>query len=547
MRFKGSGMNKGFKYPLLVLFLLFMSAGQSLSQSDLSWPPEGYPLHPGNVTQSEVFIVNHPTDPDVLFASCNTLSFIPFFVSEGIYVSTNSGQSWLGTDTCSGNPILFHGGDPGISINLNGRFILTRLGQAPFTGLYSHYSDDLGQTWSDQVVLSTDDLERAALTTDVNPSSAFANRTYAVWIKFAQPFPLMMSRSDDGGQSWTSPAAVNNPPVRSAGGDVAIGPNGEVYACWAGVSESSPFKEIQIGFARSDNGGMEWTVTENTFPVNGITGILPEKGNIRVNGLPRIAVDTTSGPRKGWIYIVTGQKELAPAGNDPDIILYRSPDQGISWSPGIRVNQDALNNGKIQYFPAIHVDQYGAVNVLFYDDRNTSSDSTGVTLARSRDGGASWNEYPVSDHHFKPEPIGGLGQGYQGDNIDLTSNDSTLWPVWMDNVSGIYQIWTAPIDFTALLGMENRRVSGSQEDGLFIRPNPFMGSTNVRFNVKDKEQVFLYVYSPTGHLQKALNLGIRNKGAHEVPLSLPGQKGIYFVQLKIGGKMYSEKLIHLGE
>lgn len=546
MRFRKSRFWREFQH-LLLLFPVLIAVGSSQAQPDLSWPPESYPVHPGNVSQSEVFIVNHPTNPDVIFASCNTLSFIPFFVSEGIYVTSNSGQSWVGSDTCSGNPILFHGGDPGISINLNGRFILTRLGQAPFTGLYSHFSDDMGQTWSDQLVISTDDLERAAITTDVNPASEYANRTYAVWVKFAQPFPLMMAYTDDGGQFWTSPVAVNNPPLRSAGGDVAIGPDGDVYACWAGVSESSPFKEIQIGFARSENGGMDWTVSENIFQVNGITGILPEKGNIRVNGLPRIAVDTTSGARKGWIYIVTGQKEMAPAGNDPDIILYRSTDQGTSWSPGIRVNQDALNNNKVQYFPAIHVDQYGAVNVLFYDDRNTSSDSTGVTLARSKDGGESWTEYEVSDHHFKPEPIGGLGQGYQGDNIDLTSNDSTLWPVWMDNVSGIYQIWTAPIDFTALLGSESLMAKAFIENEISIHPNPFIGSTKVRYNVADKKQVFLYVYSLTGELFIMMDLGIRTEGKYEVSIPVPGEKGIYFVQLAIGGKIFSEKLIHLGE
>lgn len=546
MRFRKSRFWREFQH-LLLLFPVLIAVGSSQAQPDLSWPPESYPVHPGNVSQSEVFIVNHPTNPDVIFASCNTLSFIPFFVSEGIYVTSNSGQSWVGSDTCSGNPILFHGGDPGISINLNGRFILTRLGQAPFTGLYSHFSDDMGQTWSDQLVISTDDLERAAITTDVNPASEYANRTYAVWVKFAQPFPLMMAYTDDGGQFWTSPVAVNNPPLRSAGGDVAIGPDGDVYACWAGVSESSPFKEIQIGFARSENGGMDWTVSENIFQVNGITGILPEKGNIRVNGLPRIAVDTTSGARKGWIYIVTGQKEMAPAGNDPDIILYRSTDQGTSWSPGIRVNQDALNNNKVQYFPAIHVDQYGAVNVLFYDDRNTSSDSTGVTLARSKDGGESWTEYEVSDHHFKPEPIGGLGQGYQGDNIDLTSNDSTLWSVWMDNVSGIYQIWTTPIDFTALLGSESLLAKAFIENEISIHPNPFIGSTKVRYNVADKKQVFLYVYSLTGELFIMMDLGIRTEGKYEVSIPVPGEKGIYFVQLAIGGKIFSEKLIHLGE
>ncbi|MHA2099122.1 MAG: hypothetical protein ACW99A_10570 [Candidatus Kariarchaeaceae archaeon] len=114
------------------------------------------------------------------------------------------------------------------------------------------------------------------------------------------------------------------------------------------------------------------------------------------------------------------------------------------------MNQDQINNGKTHYFPAIHVDKFGAVNIIFYDDRNTTTDSVGVFLACSDNGGDSWNEFEISDDNYKPTPIGGLGQGYQGDNIDLTSTDMQIWPVWMDNSKGIYQIWTAPIEFSTV-------------------------------------------------------------------------------------------------
>ena len=536
-------------------FLLFLLQG-SFAQHEPGSIREGgigmnYRIHPGSSTQSEVFIVRSPVNPDILFSTCNTISFVPFFVSEGIYVTTNAGASWSGTDSCTGNPIGYHGGDPGITIDKNGTFILTRLGRTPFVGLYSHYSADNGQTWSSQQVISTDDLERAALCSDANPASPFSGRTYAAWTKLGQPFSLMVSHTSNGAQSWSQPVQVNHPQTRSAGGDVVAGRDGSVYTCWAGVTETTPFKEIMVGFASSADGGDHWVVTENAFPVNGITGLLASKNNIRVNGLPFMAIDTTDGPRQGWIYIVTGQKDLAPAGSDPDIIMYRSADRGVSWSPGIRVNQDDLNNGKIQYFANIYIDQYGAVNVIFYDDRNTTTDSTGVFLARSVDGGNSWREFEISDHHFMPEPIGGLGQGYQGDVIDITSTDSKLWPVWMDNSSGIYQIWTVPIDFSAVNAVENKDPLHNAFELNQNFPNPFSAETRITFSIRDAGYVSLKIFDVFGNLRSEPVHGKKLPGSYEVIvdpedalMNIPGN-GIYFYQMTFNDRVRTRKMVFI--
>ncbi len=536
---------------ICVLFCILLSVGaaargQALKESDspLAIGPS-YRIYPGEVTQSEVFIANDPLDRDVLFVTCNTISFVPFFISEGIYVSEDNGLHWRGSDTCNGYPIGFHGGDPGMTIDKNGTFILTRLGRTPFVGLYSHYSTDRGRTWSAQTTVSTDDLERAALASDAVKSSVFSGRTYAVWVTLSQPFPLMFSYTDDGGQDWSAARQVNDPSGRCAGGDVAVGPGGRVYACWAGVTSVSPFREIFVGVAASADGGDNWDVTGEAFPVNGITGLLEEKGNIRVNGLPLIAVDTTNGPRQGWIYIVTGQKDLAPAGSDPDIILYRSTDGGASWSPGIRVNQDPLDNGKIQYFPNIHVDRSGAVNVLFYDDRTTTTDSAGVFLARSTDGGDTWQEYEITDHHFKPAAIGGLGQGYQGDVIDLTTTETKMWPVWMDNSSGMYQVWTAPVDLEGL-GFEEP-VDRTGESLLTVYPNPFSQRTTIRYRVTKPGPVSLTVYDILGYPVSRLVNELKSPGSYEVIFDLaglgPGQSCFYYCRFQAGDQAMFRKLI----
>jgi hypothetical protein len=172
--------NKILKVIYLLISITSILSAQNIpdSYSSLSIG-DNYRIYPSNVTQTEVFIVKSPIDQNILFSSANTLTFNPFFVSEGIYVTTNGGNGWQGNDTCTGEFISFHGGDPGITIDNNGTFILTRLGRGPLLGLYSHYSTDNGQSWSDQIPISTDDLERASVTTDGVVTSTNYGRTYA--------------------------------------------------------------------------------------------------------------------------------------------------------------------------------------------------------------------------------------------------------------------------------------------------------------------------------------------------------------------------------
>jgi len=530
---------KAYRYILLNLFftVALLSQEQNKTQLDIG---QNYRLSPGNYNQYEVSIVVNPNNPNIIFASANT--FLLSFISEGIYVTTDGGANWQGNDTCKGEPVTLHSGDPGIVIDKDGKFILTRKGFS--AGIYSHYSTDNGITWSNQKIIANEDIapERAGVVSDFSSSSSYFGRTYVLWVRISQVTPVIYVYTDDGAQTWSLPDTMFIPSQRSVGGELAIDQNGKLFSCWASVTEVSPFTEDFVGFASSSDGGNSWTVKENAFDMNGIAGQLTQKSNIRVNGLPRIAVDSTSGPRSGWIYIVTGQKNLSPAGSDEDIILNRSTDGGLTWSAGIRVNQDQLNNGKIQLFPAVHVDKYGGVNVIFFDDRNTTSDSSGVFLARTDDGGNTWQEFEISDHNFQPKPIAGVAQGKMGDNIGIISANDKLWPVWMDNsINEIYQIWTVPIEISTV-GV-NEPVQQPAEFSLSQNyPNPFNPSTTIMFSLKEESFVTLKFFDILGREIQTIINEVKPTGEHEVELSTVGHSGlsgienlpsgIYFYQLK---------------
>ncbi len=541
MKQRSLNISAGVIIYLTIGIIISFSQGTEKENSTIG---TNFRIYPSNVTQTETFITRHPTNSNILFATANTINLNTGFISEGIYVSTNAGVNWFGSDTCKGSLINAHMGDPGIAIDKNSTFILIRLGFSP--GLYSHYSTNNGLTWSAQKTVATEDQDRAALISDGSSTSNYYGRTYAAWVRFAPPYPMLFSFTDDGARNWSVPTQINNPTQRGQGGDIAVGPNGKVNVCWAAVTSTSPYTEDFVGFASSSNGGANWSVKENIFDMNGIAGVLSQKGNIRVNGLPRIDVDKSGGARNGWIYIVTTQKNLPPAGSDPDIILNRSTDGGTTWSAGIRVNRDAVNNGKIQYFPAIHVDDFGSINIIFYDDRNTTSDSTGVFLSRSTDGGNSWNEYEISDHNFKPVPIGGLGMGYQGDNIGLTSSGNILLPVWMDNSSGLYQIWTCRININ-ILGIDDSDTEIPFKLELNQNyPNPFNPYTIITYQLPISTHVTLKIYDILGREVATLVDDMKGVGRYEIKWNSEKlSSGVYLYKLSAGRFVEVKKMLLL--
>jgi hypothetical protein len=403
-----------------------------------------------NSWQSEVDIKRHPLNPLIMFGSSNSFNNVSgtLFISEGVYVTTNGGVTWFGSDTTQGAPIGNHGGDPGITIDKNGTFIQTHLGYST-SGMFANYSTNNGSTWSATYTITTGSQDKNLAATDDAPASPYYGRSYVVWSLFnlASP-PIGISSTTNGGVSWSAVTQINTSVAGhySQGCDVAVGPNGEVYVIWAAPISGSPFTEDFAGFAKSTNGGVSWTVTNNAFDMNGVRSTNFNGWGIRTNSFPRISVDKSGGPRNGWIYVTTSGLNIAPAGSDADILVYKSTNGGTSWSTGVRANQDPINNGRVQWFPAIRVDEAGGVNVVYYDNRATA-DSAQIYLSRSLDGGVTYSDVLVSDHKYKPKPItvGGIAGGYAGDYIGVTSGSGKLWPIWMDDITGIYQAWTTAV------------------------------------------------------------------------------------------------------
>jgi hypothetical protein len=416
-------------------------------------------LPSSNTQQTGVDITRDPNNPGVLFSTAlSTIGGGATFINSGVYVSTNGGFSWRGSDTLNSPKQNDQRGYPSPVIDRNGRFYVTHLtsvtGFGSVTGVGVNYSTDRGITWSSTVQIVNDvNADRSVAGTDDSPVSPYYGNVYSAWTTSATtPSTGRASRTTDGGATWSTPFTLNAAATgrNTQAHDIACGPNGEVYVVWTMALQAPPNTEDYIGFAKSTNGGITYTTTNNAFDVNGIKTSSFNGWGISANGFARIAVDKSNGPRRGWMYVVTAQQNLPPAGSDADIVLNRSTDNGNTWSPGIRVNQDGLSNGKVQFMPSICVDDGGIVHVVYYDNRGFASigDSCSVYISSSFDGAQSWSDVEIADHHYKPKQATGFTGGYFGEYTGVASSQGKIVATWMDDKGGApgnYNAWSGAL------------------------------------------------------------------------------------------------------
>jgi hypothetical protein len=323
---------------------------------------------------------------------------------------------------------------------------------------------------------------------DNSPSSPYEGNLYSAWLNYqggANHCEIELVRSINHGLSWSLPINISSAVAAgyyNHGPNLKTGPNGEVYAVWA-IYDSASSDENAIGFATSTDGGVYFA--PGTRIIENIRGVRATKTskNMRVNSFPVMASDISAGPYRGNLYVVWPNIGIpgVNVGPDIDVYLIRSTDGGTSWSDPIRVNQDPAGLGKEHFSTWITCDPAtGVLCVIFYDDRNVSSTDCETFVAVSRDAGATWTDFAVSDVSFTPAPIPGMSSDYFGDYIGISTQGGMVYPVWTDNRDGRPMAYVSPFtieqtpaaisDLSAALAGDAIRLSWSEvttdEDGL---------------------------------------------------------------------------------
>ena len=475
-----------------------------------------------STTQTEVPLVCSRINPNFMFGSSNAVTGST--INSGSYITTNGGLNWFGSNIINNGNTNNQRGDPGPTIDKDQRVIFTHLSSntnfGGVTGMAAEYSTNFGQNFSPSVQIHTSSLDDKNLAgTDDYPTSPYYGNSYMAFCNYSSGVTYV-ARTTNGGVSWDTPVSWSpSSGLYAQGHDVDACPNGTVIVCYALRQSSSPYTEQAVGIGRSTNGGVTYSQIQPAYTAHGTRSTSFNGWGIRTNSFPRMSIDKSGGARNGWIYIVTSEYQLAPAGNDADIILHRSTDNGLTWSAGVRVNQDPINNGKVQFFPCVNVDANGGVNVVYYDNRDFPSvgDSCSVWLSRSVDGGNTWTDMEIADHHFRPKPCTGLGGGYMGDYIGVTSGNNKVWGFWMDDKAGSPGFFNAWAGYVSLGPPPQHDVSCGPFLSLptqFVKNNPYNIKTLVSNLGQSNETGVPVKFFINGSLTNTTNINI-NSGASD--------------------------------
>lgn len=403
-------------------------------------------------TQSENSIFVDPNNNQSLLQSNNST---PDPVS-GIYgangfLSNDAGSSWGGSVQGAGGE---NSGDPATAIGLNGWYYVGYIHSSGGQGV--SYSTNQGQTWTAVLAAPAPGgwgtmLDKNHMWIDNSPTSTYSGYLYDAWTNFggSNDAQIEINRSTDQGLTWSTPVNISsavNAGSHNQGVNIHTGPNGEVYAIWA-IYDGWPTDETAIGMSKSLDGGATWSTA--TRIINNIRGIRTSGTgkSMRVNSFPSLAVDISNSGNRGTMYI-TWSNIGTPGintGNDIDIYLAKSTDQGLTWSTPEKVNQDNAGLGSQHYFPWIACDPAnGNLSIIYYDDRDVSSNQCETYVSNSTDGGTSWEDVKVSDVSFTPQSIAGLADSYFGDYLAIHANNRWVYPAWTDNRSGTAMTYVSP-------------------------------------------------------------------------------------------------------
>ncbi|MHB8605330.1 MAG: hypothetical protein ACYDCK_08735 [Thermoplasmatota archaeon] len=405
-----------------------------------TWTQSLFPGYPGDTHTSAASGFQCMSDPVVVFGSDGRAHFTGLVtqkaiagqldVSEWGMVYGNSadgGRSWTNTQ------LIWQG------THNNGPSL------APVVNLIGDPNNDkndlvsVADSWEDkqwQVVDPTD-----------------PNAIYVTWdlITSIAAEEVMMSRSLDGGVTWVTESIMPVPDY-GALSQPAMDNAGNLYVALLGTCLDATQDIFGSGSCEQV---MKFTSHATAYTIADVGPVWSnsQAPDYRVTPIPVLAVDRSTGPNAGHVYVAYSNYDVG-SGGWWRVTVGRSADgQHFATAnlPG--------PSGDLQDMPQVAVNGQGVVGVLHYDDSGYSyncgnngcrwhTNAMRAVFDESTNGGVSWSgETPVSTTSFSPYfSYHQDGFTFMGDYLGLDTDPSGAFhAAWTDTRNGESEVYSATI------------------------------------------------------------------------------------------------------
>lgn len=424
------------------------------------------------------------------------------------YASFDGGETW--SATLKFNDGLYHS-DPAVAFDAEGTAYFLQITHPTgfeepkyYTHLYR--SKDGGRSWLEPVIMPM--LDRHFAAADDNPGKYQGS----LYINGRTEQQVQVQRSRDRGATFDGGVqAFAQPKGRRIAGiarmvvlsdSTLVIPFGDMELPTPDVEGSPGKPNAALKVVTSVDGGNTFSEPVTIAP-RAIGHMLTSHSN-HFN----FAADRSGGPFKDRLFVAWsdsysgGSQFSRKKSGGANILFSYSADKGKSWSKPILINDDhlpsKLADAPVHFQPVIAVNKDGVVGVMYYDRRNSTNNlDWTVRFSASLDGGETFlptvqvaespNRYAGSTKiALGARPYGGghmpPNTNYRGGALKFDFNISqfniagghtagldadangVFHPFWIDNRTGVAQVWTAPVTVKRKAVRNGDRELSSLED-----------------------------------------------------------------------------------
>lgn len=526
-------------------------------------------VHDDAKAESEVHAAVNPADTNNIIAAAILQDPDNFFepLRVTVYRTLNFGQNWQSANITfnpTGN-LAAGGGDPVLAFDNNGKAYLSWLvltfdflAESPLRlALYLSTSTNKGQTWSAPTEIAFGEasldviigaggsgslVDKQWMAADQS-NSANAGQLYVSYTQFdildsVTAVAQILVKTKPQASATFGPAV---PAHQGAYGivqfsSIDVDAQGFVHVLFfAGNSDN----DVALYHALSTDGGAsfqpETKISDLHFP-----GLIDGQAAHPIDGMPadrlypcpHLAASATPGTVYATWSADGLNSQQATAGYD--VWFAKSTDGGQSWGAPFRVNPGP-NPATEQYYPAIAVNDNGAICLAYYDrGGDPGGTETHYAVAFSTDEGATFSPaVHASSIASDFASIGDLNGGFGiGEYTQVVCTGSFAVPVWSDGRSN-----NGDIDLYAAVLPIGGQVSdageiGSVTDAFALRtPNPAHGRIQLQIELEKPSRIGIRILTADGKTVFTETPGASwPAGLTERHIAVPA--GIYFCRVE---------------